>query len=150
MSQNFGNRLIVKLKVSVGLAAILIFLHAGAATLLFFLSIPAAVKVGLAAFVLASLYGSLQRHAFRRGFGAVTSLEQDANDAWYVRFNDTEAGRNAVVASRFVHRWMVLLSLRVAGRRLPVALAVAADATEPDLFRRLRVALLAPPRNPAA
>jgi hypothetical protein len=67
-----------------------------------------------------------------------------------IRHDEQEPWSAVGIDSRFVHRWLVLLSLRVAGRRLPTTLVVAADAIEADVFRRLRAALLAPPRNPAA
>ncbi len=45
------------------------------------------------------------------------------------------------ITARFVHPWLTLLSLKLESRRWPIGLAIAADAVEPEPFRRWRVAL---------
>lgn len=58
-----------------------------------------------------------------------------------VRFAGSEVWRICRITSRFVHPWMTLLSLRLESRRWPVNLVIAADAVEPEPFRRWRAAL---------
>jgi len=149
LSKKSSNSLIVKLKVSVALAASLIFLHVGAGVLLALITIPVAMKIVLALALAASLYRSLRRHGLRRGTAAVHSLKLSPDGVWSVRHIENEEWLNVNITSRFVHRWIVLLSVRIAGQRLATTLAIAADAIEAETFRRLRAALLAPPRNPA-
>jgi hypothetical protein len=40
-----------------------------------------------------------------------------------------------------VHPWLTLMTLRLENRRWPLKLMIAADAVEPEPFRRWRVAL---------
>jgi hypothetical protein len=110
---------------------------------------PVATRVPLVILLLASLSHAVMRHVLRVGPGAVEALRLDAEGELLLRFRGREEWCVATIRSRFVHRWMVLLSVRVAGRRLPTTLVLTADAVEPDVFRRLRAALLAPPRSPA-
>jgi len=104
------------------------------------------MAIGLA--ITAGLIQSLLQHGLRRTSLAVHTLKLDAEGVWYMQFNGNETWCIGSIKSRFVHRSLVLLSMRVGGKWFPVALALAADAVDAETFRRLRVALLAPPRNP--
>ncbi len=150
MSKKSGNSLIVKLKVSVALAAILVMLHLGAASLLFSVTIPLTVRAILLVAVTLSLVQVLMQHALRRGPGTIVALRLNEDGELLLQSGKRAPWRTAVIRRRFVHRRLVLLSMRVAGQRLPKTLVLAADAVEPDVFRRLRAALLVRPRNRAA
>ncbi len=58
-----------------------------------------------------------------------------------VRFAGREDWHACQITSRFVHPWLTLMSLRLESRRWPVNLVIAADAVEPEPFRRWRAAL---------
>ena len=149
MSKNFASELIIKPKVSVGLAFVLVFLHAGAAFILFAVALPTLARLLLVVLLIASLGHAIRRHALRYGSGAVDVVRVGPEPGLLLRYRGRKQWRAATIGSRFVHRWIVLLSARAAGRRLPTTLVLTADAIEPDVFRRLRAALLVPPRNPA-
>lgn len=129
---------------------VLAVLHLGAILIAFAIAVPVAVRTLLVVALSASLSHALMRHAFRYGPRAVESLRLDAEGNLLLRFRARKEWRAATLGSCFVHRWVVLLSMRVVGRRLPITLVLAADAVEPGVFRRWRAALLALPRNPVA
>lgn len=88
-----------------------------------------------------SLYYCLVTHAWRSGPAAITNIELDNEGMASVRLAGSETWQPAQIASRFVHPWLTLMSLRLESRRWPVNLVIAADAVEPEPFRRWRVAL---------
>lgn len=154
MSKKSGNspasRLSLKLKVSPSLAALFSLLHLGALALLFPIDAPLWWSFSLAVLLLLSWYRSLSRHAMRSAAEAVTALRWHDEEGLSVQLGKTSGLHAATLRSRFIHRWLVLLSVQLEGRRLPIALAIAADALEADNFRRLRAALLAPTRTTVA
>ena len=88
-----------------------------------------------------SLYYSLTTHAWRSSPLAITAIELDNEGVVSVRLAGSETWQPAQITSRFVHPWLTLMSLRLESRRWPVSLVIAADAVEPEPFRRWRVAL---------
>jgi hypothetical protein len=88
-----------------------------------------------------SLYQSSCIHAWRQGPSAIETIEMDGEGVVSVRFSGKDSWHNCQITSRFVHPWLTLLSLKIESRRWPVSLAIAADAVEPEPFRRWRVAL---------
>ncbi len=99
------------------------------------------VRLGLWGALGWSLYYSLATHAWRSAPLAITAIELDNEGQASARFAGSEAWQPAQIASRFVHPWLTLMSLRLESRRWPVNLVIAADAVEPEPFRRWRVAL---------
>lgn len=153
MSRRSANRSAAVLHIEIGssrfLSAVLVLLHLGALALLYPIDPPWWLGVSLAVLLGASLYRSVTLHAWRNAASAVTALRW-SDDAGLELSNADGALRAAIVRSRFVHRWLVLLSTKSTGDRWGRSLAIAADALDPESFRRLRVALLAPPRAPTA
>ena len=135
------SNLILNIKVSRFLTGVLLFVHLGGALLL--LAVPVAWPVRLMLWMLigASLYRSLRIYVWRQGSTAIETIEMDNEGVVSVRFAGKDAWHVCQIASRFVHPWLTLLSLDIEGRRWPVSLAIAADAVEPEAFRRWRVAL---------
>jgi hypothetical protein len=88
-----------------------------------------------------SLYRSLRIHAWRQGPSAIETIEMDGEGVVLVRFAGKDNWYVCQINSRFVHPWLTLLSLEIESRRWPVSLTIAADAVEPEAFRRWRVAL---------
>ena len=119
----------------------LLLVHLGGMALL--MTVPIAWPVCLALWALLgmSLYWSLRTHAWRQGPSAVEAIEWDGEGVVSVRFSGREDWHVCQITSRFVHPWLTLLSLKLENRRWPISLAIAADAVEPESFRRWRVAL---------
>jgi len=99
----------------------------------------AAVRLG--ALGLWSFYRSVRLHALRRAPDAPEEIEIDTERELSVRFAGSTAWRKCRLCASFMHPWIMLLSLRVDDRKWPVNVVVAADAVEPEAFRRWRVAL---------
>ena len=107
------------------------------------MAVPVAwpIRMALGALLGWSLYRSLRIHAWRRGPSAIEAIELDGEGVVSVRLAGRDDWQVCQIRSRFVHPWLTLLSLKIEGRRWPVSLAMAADAVEPEPFRRWRVAL---------
>ena len=88
-----------------------------------------------------SLYRTVRVHARRKGPGAVEEIEIDKDREISVRFSGSAAWQGCQLRASFVHPWIMLLSLHCDDRKWPVNVVVAADAVEPEAFRRWRVAL---------
>ena len=106
-------------------------------------AVPVAWPVRLALWALLgmSLYRSLRIHAWRQGPSAIETIEMDGEGVVSVRYTGKDDWHACQITSRFIHPWLTLLSLKIESRRWPVSLAIAADAVEPEPFRRWRVAL---------
>ena len=119
----------------------LLLVHLGGMALLLSVHVAWPVRLALWAMLGMSLYQSLCVHAWRRGPSAIEAIEMDGEGVVSVRFSGREDWYVCQITSRFVHPWLTLLSLKLESRRWPVSLAIAADAVEPEPFRRWRVAL---------
>jgi hypothetical protein len=133
--------MILNIKASYFLTGILPAAHMGAMVLM--AVIPAAwwLRVVLWAALGWSLYHSLITHAWRSGPMGIQAIELDNEGIVSVRMAGNDAWLTARIISRLVHPWVTLLSLHLESRRWPVNLVIAADAVEPESFRRWRVAL---------
>lgn len=139
--KNLESNLILKINVSRSLAAILFLTHFGAMTLIAIVPLMWPLRLGVWALLGWSLYCSVRRYALRRGPNAVEEIEIDKEQELSVRLAGGTAWQNCRLRASFVHPWLILLSLRLDGRKWPVNVVVAADAVEPEAFRRWRVAL---------
>ena len=99
------------------------------------------VRLGIGALLGWNFYRSLRVHAWRNVPSAIRAVEMDNEGLAAVRFAGDAGWRSARITTWFVHPWLTLLSLRVEGRKMPVNLAIAADAVESEPFRRWRVRL---------
>ena len=149
MSKRSGNNLIIKLKVSRSMIAVFSLVHVGALALLWAIDAPLWVLIPLAAAIGLSLYVALSRQALRSMHGAVIAMRWDSEEGLSLRRSGTPGWNAAAIRSRFVHPWLVILSIKISGHRIPASLILAADSLEPEVFRRLRAALLAPRRTQA-
>jgi len=141
LSRKLDSNLILKINVSHFLTGILLFVHVGGMVLVAIIPLAWAVRLGLWALLGWSLYRALRLHAWRDAASALVAVELDHEGATAVRFAGSETWHDARITAWFVHPWLTLVSLRVEGRKIPVGLAVAADAVEPEAFRRWRVRL---------
>lgn len=141
MLQKSENNLILNIKVSRFLAGIFLAVHLGGMLLVAVTPMAWPVRLGLWGVLGWSFYYSLVIHAWRSGRLAITAIELDNEGVASVRFAGSEIWQPVRITSRFVHPWLTLMILRLEGRRRPLNLAIAADAVEPEPFRRWRVAL---------
>ena len=141
MSQKSETNLILNIKVSRFLAGIFLILHLGAMALVAVVPIMWLWRLGLWGLLGWSLYQSLVNHSLRTGSLAITAIELDNEGVASVRFAGSETWQPARITGRFVHPLLTLMSLWLESRRWPMNLAIAADAVEPEPFRRWRVAL---------
>ncbi|MBI5783473.1 MAG: hypothetical protein HZA69_07005 [Gammaproteobacteria bacterium] len=116
-------------------------MHLGGMVLVTVVPMVWPVRLGLWGMLGWSLYYSLVTHAWRSGPMAITAIELDNEGQASARFAGSETWQPVQIVSRFVHPWLTLMSLRLESRRWPVNLVIAADAVEPEPFRRWRVAL---------
>jgi hypothetical protein len=91
--------------------------------------------------VLWSLYDAAGRHAVRVLPGAVLELSLNGADQWHVRQRGG-GWQPAELTGAYVHRALVTLTLRLAGRRRRRGVVLAADAVDAEVLRRLRARLL--------
>jgi hypothetical protein len=136
-----GTNLILKIKVSRFLAGIILAIHLGGMVLVAVTPMAWSVRLMLWGLLGWSIYYSLATHAWRSARHAITAIELDSEGVTSVRFAGSEVWQPVQITSRFVHPWLTLMTLRLEGRRRPLSLAIAADAVEPEPFRRWRVAL---------
>ncbi len=129
------------MKVSHRLTGALLFVHLGGMALLVAIPVAWPVRLALWALLGMSLYRSLRIHAWRQGPSAIEAIEMDGEGVVSARFVGKDDWYVCQITSWFVHPWLTLLSLKIESRRWPVSLAIAADAVEPEPFRRWRVAL---------
>jgi hypothetical protein len=141
LSQKLESNLILNIKVSRFLAGVLWFVHLGAWALLVMIPITWLIRLALGLLLGWSLYRALRVHAWRKGVSAIEAIEMDDAGQVAVRLAGRDDWHICEISSRFVHPWLTLLSLKIESRRWPVSLAIAADAVEPESFRRWRVAL---------
>ncbi|OGI48278.1 MAG: hypothetical protein A3B81_06280 [Candidatus Muproteobacteria bacterium RIFCSPHIGHO2_02_FULL_65_16] len=146
MSQRFDNNLILNIKVSRILIAVLAVAHLGGMVLVGIVPLAWGMRATLWAMLGLSLYRSVRRHGLRRGPGAIREFELDPDGICSVRLAGSEAWRECRCTSVFIHPRCVLATAALADRRWPLALVIVADAVEADFFRRLRARL----RQPAA
>jgi hypothetical protein len=147
--ESYGNSLILNIKVSRSLALLMIALHAVSGVLLFLTDLPIWLSCALTAMLCMSVYRVLGLHAFRHRHTAIETLRLTPEGALLLKLVGSDAWVTAHVRSRFIHPALMLLQLGVEEGRWPRSLVVAADAVEPDAFRRFRAALLAPPKSKA-
>jgi hypothetical protein len=139
--QKYETNLILNIKVSRLLAGIFLAIHLGGMVLVAVTSMAWPVRLGLWGVLGWSLYYSLVIHAWRSGRLAIAAIELDNEGVASVRFAGSESWQPVRITSRFVHPWLTLMTLRLENHRWPLNLAIAADAVEPEPFRRWRVAL---------
>jgi len=139
--------LIINIKKSLVLTAIVFAAHSGALLLIFVLPIALELKIGLAALIGASLW--------RQGRYGVPASECEIRleeDGTCIRTANGEQYRYRI-ARAIAHAGFVRLTLQRAGERTRTQL-VPRDAVEPEVYRGLRARIVqrrlpAPDKSPA-
>ena len=141
MSERFDSNLIINIKVSHFLLILLFVAHLGSALLVAFVPLAWPLKGLFWVALVASAVETWRRYGARTARSAITGLELDHEGYCSVRRRPEDAWQAYEVAQAVVHPWLVILLLRKEGRRRPLGLVIAADAVEPEPFRRLRARL---------
>jgi hypothetical protein len=141
LSRKSEINLILNIKESRILTGMFFTVHLGAMALAAVVPVGWFLRLILWGLLGWNLYYSLITHAWRSGSLAVQAIELDNEGVASIRLAGSETWQPARITSHFVHPWLTLMSLRLENRRWPVNLVIAADAVEPEPFRRWRVAL---------
>ncbi len=141
------NKLIINIKISLTLTAIVFTAHAGALLLIFVLPIASELKIGLAALIVASLWWQ-----GRYGVPASVCEMRLEEDGSCIRTTNGEQRRYRIVRAT-VHAGFVRLTLQRAGERTRIQL-VPRDTVEPEVYRDLRARIVqrrlpVPDKSPA-
>ena len=139
--------MIIKIKKSLVLTAIVFTAHSGALLLIFVLLIAPGLKIGLAALIGASLWRQ-GRYGVPAGVGEIR-LEEDGS---CIRTANGEQCRYQI-ARAIAHAGFVRLTLLRTGERTRTQL-VPCDAVEPEVYRALRARIMqrrlpVPDKSPA-
>jgi hypothetical protein len=116
-------------------------MHLGGMALVLLVPLPFLLAVGLLTVLAVSFANSLGTHGWRRTNWAITAFELDREGLCSVQLGRQPDWRECEVLRAVIHPWLALLWLRLKGRRWPTGLVLAADAVEPEAFRRLRARL---------
>jgi len=141
LSEKFDSNLIINIKVSYAVIAVLSMAHLGAGLSAALVPLPWPTRIVLWLALAVNLVRALRRHGLRTDHRAVTGLEMGAGGLCAVRRAGTDSWQEGEVVRAVVHPWGVLLAVRFAGRRRPEPLLVPADAVPAEPFRRLRARL---------
>jgi len=122
--------------------------HLGALVILFAVTLPPGVGIGLGLAVIVSAARALRAVA-QLGPDAVVALSHSADGGWALRRRSDSPWQPIELIDGWSHPRLVVLSVRLGDarvRRLPIPW----DALDPDGFRRLRVTLAATRSGPPA
>ncbi len=141
MSERFDSNLILNIKVSYFLMILLLVMHLGGAMVVSLVALAWPLKVLLWIGLTVSAVQAWRRYGTRTTPAAVTGFELDGEGCCSVRRGPAGVWQTCTLVQAVVHPWLVILLLRSEGRRWPSGLAIAADAVDPEPFRRLRARL---------
>ena len=141
-SRKYATPLILEPHPSRWLLFLMLFAHGGAIVVLLALDEwPWPLQLSLVVMVLTSLWFVLGRQGWRKMPGQIRRLVWSTDNDWQLVLRNGKTLHAELRPSSFLHPWLVVLSLRVEGRRLPQSLALARDSLDETTFRRLRVRL---------
>ncbi len=141
MSEKFDSRLIINIKVSRVLIAVLTAIHLGGMLLALLVPLPLLLTLGLLVALMASLTHSLRTHGWRRASRTITAFELDHEGLCSVRLGQDPDWHECEIRRAVIHPRLVLLWLQIGGRHWPTGLVLAGDAVDAEAFRRLRARL---------
>lgn len=137
---------VLELRSSRQLALILGCSHFGAFMVLAMLPVASWLQACGAVLLLLSAAHSIHRYALRRGRNAAVALHFTDREQLRVRMHNGCWHAGHVLGSSTVGITLILLNIRLDGRRLPLHVLMPADSLAADDFRRLRVWLRWGPR----
>ncbi len=140
MWKESDKKLVLRLESSSTLFFLLLLMHLGAWVSLLIVPMPWHVKALLVFAVGISLRESLTTHALRKGADAVVAIELQ-KDQCALRRDAKAQWIPCTLVGHFVHTWIVVLRLRVEGRRRLITVVVLRGTVDETAFRYLRVSL---------
>ena len=141
-SSAYATPLVLEPRPSRQLLSLALLVHAGALALLPVLAaIPWPLRLLLAGLVVGSLWFELGRLGWRRDARRIRRLSWGADNDWRLELANGEELDARLLPSSFVHPRLVVLHLRVEGRRPARTLALMPDSLDAQSLRRLRVRL---------
>ena len=128
----------INLTPSYLLAALLVFLHAGAIIILCKLSIPKIFSVGLIIICVFSLFYTLCQQVFR--LGSKTIIKITHTDGTWLLTDRKQQIWPAVLKNDSIRTLpLMLLNFKLANQRTKHSIIILRDSLDADSFRRLRV-----------
>lgn len=141
-STRYATPLVLEPRPSRWLISLSVFFHMGTLPLIvLFAEWPWPLRVMLMSVVLLSLWLMLGKLAWRRSPGYIQRAMWQTGKDWRLMRCDGRTLTAELQPSSFLHPWLVVLNLRVEGRRLPISLVLARDSLDAASFRQLRVRL---------
>ena len=141
-SPRYATPLILEPRPSRGLLSLMLFAHGGAIAVVLAISEWSwLLRLFLVMAVLAGLWFTLGGLSWRRSSTCIRRLIWQAENQWRLELCNGEVLAARLQPSSFMYPWLVVLNLRVEGRRLPRSLVLARDSLDAATFRRLRVRL---------
>lgn len=119
-----------------------ILAHSGAIVCAILLdAIPVWTRLLLVSAMLLSLWHTAHQQGWLQQTAAIRRATWQANGDWFVETGKGELLEARLLPSSYSHPWLVVLNLRLEGRRLPRSLVLMRDSLDETTFRRLRVRL---------
>ena len=119
-----------------------IFAHSGAITCAILLdAAPTWARLLLVSAVLLSLWLTARQQGWLKQPAAIRRATWQANGDWLVETGKGEVLEARLLPTSYSHPWLVVLNLRLEGRRLPRSLVLLRDSLDETTSRRLRVRL---------
>jgi toxin CptA len=126
---------------SLRIAVVLVIAHIAAAGAVAPLDMPLALKAALIGAVAASLARSFCRHALLKATRSVLALEVKDQETACVQGPDRIWRDARILGTSYVSAALTVLSVRVAGERLPRHVLLIRGNVDEQEFRRVRVLL---------
>ena len=141
---------VVRLQPSLCLTAWLVGLHGSVLVPIWSIGLPATVAIAITAAVLCHCGWSVLRQGILADGGSILSVAVDGSHRCAIRLRNGHNVDGTVAATTVVTARLVILAIRTRAWRPLTRVVIAADATDAESFRRLRVLLRwAADREPA-
>ena len=121
-------------------ALLLVALHSLALCSVWLTPLPVLLQSGLSLLVLLSLFYHLNRHVLLLGKQSWHTFSLDKLRVVAITASGKELS-GSVLNQTVVTPYLILLSVKLEGDRMPVAQIICCDALQADVFRELRVRL---------
>lgn len=138
MSAKFDSPIVLELGTSRDLAIFFLTSHMGGALLVAVLPLPLLWRIVLWVALALGVADALARHAWRRCRGSVVALVIDGDGQHTLRVRSDTTELPFTISARFLHPRLTLFTARVEGYRRQRRIAIPADATDTERFRRWR------------
>ena len=129
----------IKLRSSWLLTAILVAVHGGALALVAIVSLPAWIKVIIAAVLVVSCWFSVRRAALLLTPHSAVAIEFTSDKLLSVKTRASDWSEYEVLGSTYVAAFLTVLNLRQTERKTVRHVVILPDGIDNEDFRKLRV-----------